>query len=143
MSALTVTAAELGFDSSAQRAIRTGAAVLLLELVRAGHDPDTLARELGVERRLLGKALTRAKVARGERRPNNVSRRDKQALAMRDGGAVCHYCGARSKLGELTVDHVVPLARGGSNARANKVLACRPCNAAKGAAIWVERSVFQ
>jgi hypothetical protein len=31
-----------------------------------------------------------------------------------------------------TFDHIIPLARGGSNLRANRVLACRDCNEMKG-----------
>ncbi|MEM7073772.1 MAG: HNH endonuclease [Pseudomonadota bacterium] len=42
----------------------------------------------------------------------------------------CQYCGAR---GELTFDHVVPRARGGTTAWENVVAACGPCNLRKGA----------
>ena len=58
--------------------------------------------------------------------------RKKQILASRDGGARCRYCGVRLKLRRLTIDHVVPRSRGGSNALTNLVLACGPCNLAKG-----------
>lgn len=58
-------------------------------------------------------------------------RRQKRSLANRDGGALCHYCGQRHRLRTLTVDHVVPRSRGGSNHLFNLVLACRPCNLAK------------
>lgn len=155
MSALTVTTSALGFDpadaarvyrrgerTQAERELRASIDARLLEAVRAGHDLDEMAEALGVERRRLSRALTRAKVAGGERHAPRNGRGDKQALANRDG-ALCHYCGTRRKLRRLTVDHVVPLTRGGTNARANKVLACRPCNAAKGGAIFVGRLVFQ
>ena len=62
----------------------------------------------------------------------------KQALAMRDGGAVCHYCGVRHKIYRLTLDHVVPRSRGGVNAKSNLVLACEPCNHAKGSRSYDE-----
>jgi 5-methylcytosine-specific restriction endonuclease McrA len=43
----------------------------------------------------------------------------------------CHYCrrdvGARG----LTLDHVVPLIRGGRSIRGNVVPACKDCNTAK------------
>jgi 5-methylcytosine-specific restriction endonuclease McrA len=155
MSTSTVTAPELGFDPAdvarvyrkgtrtpVERELRARLDVMLLEAVRAGQDADELADALGVERRRLSRALTRAKVTCGERQAPRNGRTDKQALANRDG-ARCHYCGTRRKLRGLTVDHVVPLTRGGSNARANKVLACRPCNAVKGGAIFVGRLVFQ
>lgn len=45
----------------------------------------------------------------------------------------CAYCGREfASPVEMTVDHVVPRARGGSNCRVNKVPCCRSCNATKG-----------
>lgn len=37
----------------------------------------------------------------------------------------CVYCGSNSK---LTIDHVIPKSRGGSNDISNLVTACEPCN---------------
>jgi len=42
----------------------------------------------------------------------------------------CAYCGRRG--GRLTRDHVLPLARGGTDYIANIVPACRACNGLKG-----------
>ena len=39
-------------------------------------------------------------------------------------GGVCHWCGGVA----TSVDHIVPLRDGGSNADANLVAACVPCN---------------
>jgi 5-methylcytosine-specific restriction protein A len=41
---------------------------------------------------------------------------------------ICHYCGRRVPPGELTMDHVIPLGRGGSSDRMNIVAACKECN---------------
>ena len=41
-------------------------------------------------------------------------------------------CGADISAGNHTVDHYIPLSRGGSNNLANLQLLCRPCNAQKG-----------
>lgn len=41
---------------------------------------------------------------------------------------ICHYCGERFSPSQLTMDHVVPLARGGTSAQGNIVAACRACN---------------
>jgi 5-methylcytosine-specific restriction endonuclease McrA len=41
---------------------------------------------------------------------------------------VCHYCGRRVGGTALTLDHVVPLGRGGSSRRGNVVPACKDCN---------------
>lgn len=44
---------------------------------------------------------------------------------------ICQYCGARVAPGELTLDHVVPLVRGGQSTRGNCVPACKTCNSQK------------
>ena len=44
---------------------------------------------------------------------------------------VCHYCGKTFPESELTLDHIVPVARGGRSTRGNLVVACRACNQAK------------
>lgn len=41
---------------------------------------------------------------------------------------VCHYCGRATPARELTMDHVVPLARGGRSTKGNLVPACKACN---------------
>ena len=41
---------------------------------------------------------------------------------------VCHYCGQKTPPGQLTMDHVVPLSRGGMSTKANLVTACKECN---------------
>lgn len=41
---------------------------------------------------------------------------------------VCHYCEKKIKSSELTLDHIVPLARGGTSTPGNVVPACRDCN---------------
>lgn len=43
----------------------------------------------------------------------------------------CHYCGTSVPAGELTLDHIVPLVRGGRSTKGNCVPACKPCNTAK------------
>lgn len=42
----------------------------------------------------------------------------------------CVECGARN---DLTVDHIVPVSKGGTDDRANLQTMCRPCNSRKGA----------
>lgn len=50
-------------------------------------------------------------------------------------GDRCTYCGSTTT---LTIDHRVPLVRGGSNTLDNLTLACRPCNSRKGTRTDVE-----
>lgn len=41
---------------------------------------------------------------------------------------ICCYCGQKFEPGELTMDHVIPLARGGMSTKNNVVTACKTCN---------------
>jgi 5-methylcytosine-specific restriction endonuclease McrA len=41
---------------------------------------------------------------------------------------ICHYCEKKFLPSELTLDHVVPLARGGSSTPGNSVPSCAHCN---------------
>jgi len=43
----------------------------------------------------------------------------------------CHYCGGTFPPSELTMDHLVPVVRGGTSTRGNLVPACRECNSRK------------
>ena len=44
---------------------------------------------------------------------------------------ICHYCGGKFPPGELTMDHVIPVARGGKSDRGNVVPCCKACNQSK------------
>ena len=58
------------------------------------------------------------------------------------GDLRCHYCHKYVKIVHwslnyngvdlATADHVIPLSRGGYDGHSNMVVACRPCNLAKG-----------
>ncbi|HUI27261.1 MAG TPA: HNH endonuclease [Candidatus Kryptonia bacterium] len=43
----------------------------------------------------------------------------------------CHYCGRQVLPRELTMDHLVPLIRGGRSTKGNLVPACKECNNSK------------
>lgn len=40
----------------------------------------------------------------------------------------CYYCGRSFKPSELTMDHLIPLIRGGKSVKSNLVTACKECN---------------
>ena len=44
---------------------------------------------------------------------------------------VCYYCKEKFKADELTMDHIVPLARGGKSTHGNVVPSCKSCNSKK------------
>jgi 5-methylcytosine-specific restriction enzyme A len=43
----------------------------------------------------------------------------------------CHYCGRVVGARALTMDHIVPLIRGGRSVRANLAACCKDCNSKK------------
>ena len=44
----------------------------------------------------------------------------------------CQYCGRKFPASELSLDHVLPISRGGKSTWENVVCACLPCNVRKG-----------
>ena len=44
---------------------------------------------------------------------------------------ICHYCEKKFTVRQLTMDHVVPIARGGTSTPGNIVPACQACNQKK------------
>jgi 5-methylcytosine-specific restriction endonuclease McrA len=60
----------------------------------------------------------------------DYTKEDVRAL-LKSQGRVCFYCHATLK--KFSVDHFIPLARGGSNGPSNLVLSCLPCNCRKAA----------
>ena len=48
----------------------------------------------------------------------------KQQLAK----GICHYCGEHVELTELTMDHILPVVRGGKSVKSNCVPCCKSCN---------------
>ncbi len=59
-----------------------------------------------------------------------VSKRLRYEILRRDNHA-CRYCGAAAPDVKLTVDHVTPIALGGTDDPTNLVTACVHCNAGK------------
>lgn len=47
------------------------------------------------------------------------------------GLGICYYCNEKFKKEQLTMDHVVPIIRGGKSTRANAVVCCKDCNSKK------------
>ncbi len=46
----------------------------------------------------------------------------------RINAGICHYCRRQVGRDQLTMDHVVPLSRGGKSKKGNIVAACKECN---------------
>ena len=65
----------------------------------------------------------------GWKRTGKIVARDWERLQRRYASG-CAYCGAQ---GKMTMDHVVPLSRGGTHTIGNVLPVCGPCNFRKGA----------
>jgi len=79
-------------------------------------DEETLRREREKARELRKSQWWQNRIARGQ----------------------CHYCGAKVAPKELTLDHLLPLVRGGHSTRGNCVPACKGCNSRKQSLLPVE-----
>jgi 5-methylcytosine-specific restriction enzyme A len=66
----------------------------------------------------------------------DIARERKKAKELRQSAwwkqkrstGICHYCGKKFPVDELTMDHLIPLVRGGKSIKANLVPACKTCN---------------
>ena len=86
-------------------------------------------------------ATSRGKIRKqmGEIPIDSVSREKAKARELRKSRwwqsriaqATCYYCGKDLRPTEVTMDHIVPLARGGRSTPGNVVPCCKPCNNAK------------
>jgi len=78
--------------------------------------------------------------------PEHLKRERARARALRQSqwwkrkvaAGVCYYCRRVVGPRALTMDHLVPLARGGRSIRGNVVPACKACNTRKRALVPVE-----
>ena len=55
----------------------------------------------------------------------------RKSILKRDSN-VCQYCSRVLPASQITIDHVIPRAQGGTNSFTNCVVACRTCNGIKG-----------
>lgn len=72
---------------------------------------------------------------RGHAAPSHRQLAQKRALkhaALRDSGRRCVYCATHLDFESATLDHVYPLAKGGTHDAGNLVVACGRCNRLKG-----------
>jgi 5-methylcytosine-specific restriction endonuclease McrA len=71
---------------------------------------------------------------RGNGRLGPGRRREiERAYIIERDGSRCHICGKKCKPNEIHLDHLVPLADGGTHAPENIAVACASCNLSRGA----------
>ena len=57
--------------------------------------------------------------------------RESQWWKRKRATGVCHHCGGKFSPKELTMDHLVPVIRGGKSTKGNLVPSCKSCNSAR------------
>ena len=82
----------------------------------AGIDEEAIRRERNKARELRRSRWWQQKLAQG----------------------LCHYCGRQLKPAELTMDHIVPIVRGGQSSKGNVVATCKECNTRKKTMLPIE-----
>lgn len=64
--------------------------------------------------------------------------RSSQWWKRRRSSGLCHYCGKKFPARSLTMDHIVPIMRGGRSTKGNVVPACKECNTNKKHSLLME-----
>jgi 5-methylcytosine-specific restriction endonuclease McrA len=83
-------------------------------------DPEIFRRERERARRLRDSSWWRNKRAKG----------------------ICHYCGRKVHPNNLTMDHIIPLSRGGTSIKENIAASCKECNRTKSHMLPAEWSAY-
>ncbi len=115
-----------GFEPLTFVSIRRAVVLLLkekAELVESHVERTLRAERVHYPYPLVIRLLTYIKI------PPRLSLPVSRRWVLRRDGYMCQYC--RRTDGELTMDHVVPLSRGGLTVWTNVVAACVPCNRKK------------
>ena len=75
---------------------------------------------------------------RAQKQKTAVARIRRKTIWERDDYTCYLWCGRRLTPGEITLDHVIPLSRGGTHTPDNLRVACGPCNSRKGTRLLSE-----
>ncbi len=76
-----------------------------------------------------------APVSEGHRKKEKAKARELRASAWwkgQLGQGKCYHCEKKFLPKELTMDHLIPIARGGKSDKKNCVTSCKDCNTEKG-----------
>jgi len=84
--------------------------------------------------------IDEARLARERRKAREL--RQTQWWKRRCARGICHYCGRATPARELTMDHIVPIARGGRSTKGNVVPACKDCNNRKKSLLPMEWEAY-
>ncbi len=77
-----------------------------------------------------GKMKARVRKSEGYRTIKCWSGSEQLSILLRKQNGSCGYCG--KKMSQPTVDHKIPVSRGGTDVIQNLIAACKACNCSKG-----------
>ncbi len=83
--------------------------IALVETIVTGLDEAEIKKERGKARELRASQWWKRRCAKG----------------------ICYYCGRPTPPRELTMDHIVPMSRGGRSTKGNVAPSCKECNSRK------------
>lgn len=72
-------------------------------------------------------------------KPKNPNAKARMRLKLLQSDPRCYYCGLLLTEQTATLDHALPVSKGGKTREDNCCLACFPCNQAKGDKVMVLR----
>lgn len=102
-------------------------------LLRYYADPEkTIVRNRDWRRRNPEKILAKNQRRRAAKMSVVVEHVLPSDIYTRDGG-MCKLCGLSVRKDEMTLDHIIPISKGGPHVSSNLQLAHRSCNSSKGA----------
>lgn len=68
--------------------------------------------------------------------------RNTQWWKRRCSAGKCYYCGKVTQARNLTMDHIIPISRGGRSTKGNVVPACKSCNNKKKQLLPIEWEAY-
>lgn len=74
-------------------------------------------------------SLTEEEIRREREKAKEL--RSSQWWKRKKSQGICYYCSNKFPARELTMDHIVPIVRGGKSTKGNVVPACKECNTQK------------
>ena len=72
-----------------------------------------------------------------EREERYIFTYEERAAALKRSGGVCACCGKKMTTKTMTVDHIIPISRGGTNDAENLIALCPECNKEKGNMLYM------
>jgi 5-methylcytosine-specific restriction endonuclease McrA len=110
-------------------------APVIAELMAAGVTGDALvaavARIEAAQKPERSSAAIRQARYRELRDLNERSWFDLRMRVIKRDGKTCAYCNKKLTRSQISVDHITPVSKGGTNDLSNLAISCRECNSSK------------